>query len=131
MDYRLVRFAQRIGGDLKQNSQDYKILLKRSLGQRCPPEILNRPKWGFDTPLSRWVQQPGLYELIRGLPEGTAVKQGLFKAAAIRALVQDAPTAGRFARRVWNLFVLDVWLQVHRRPAPPRETLSDLLVAYA
>jgi asparagine synthase (glutamine-hydrolysing) len=131
MDYRLVRFTQRIPGALKQNSQDFKILLKNTLGKRCPPEILTRPKWGFDTPLSRWVQQPALYELIRGLPEGTAVKQGLFKAEAVRALVQDAPTAGRYARRVWNLFVLDVWLQIHRRPEPPVETLSNLSLAYA
>jgi asparagine synthase (glutamine-hydrolysing) len=131
MDYRLVRFSQRVHGRLKQTREDYKILLKRSLGQRCPPEILTRPKWGFDTPLSRWVQQPGLYDLIHSLPEGAAVKQGLFNPAAVRQLVHDPQTAGRFARRVWNLFVLDVWLQVHRRPAPPRETLSELMGVYA
>ena len=131
MDYRLVRFSQRINGNLKQNRQDFKILLKRSLGRRCPPEILTRPKWGFDTPLSRWVQKPGLYDLIRGLPEGAASKGGMFNPAAVRALVQDPQTAGRFARRVWNLFVLDVWLQVHRRPTPPRETLSELMGVYA
>jgi hypothetical protein len=58
------------------------------------------------------------------------VRQGLFKAEAIRALVQDSQTIGRNARRVWNIFVLDVWLQVHLRPAAPRETLSELLGAY-
>ena len=130
MDYRLVRFTQRVPGSLKQNARDFKILLKRVLGQRCPPEILNRPKWGFDTPLRFWVQQPGLCDLIRGLPEGAAVKQGLFKAEAVRALVQDSQTVSRNARRVWNLFVLDVWLQVHLRPSAPRETLSELLGAY-
>ncbi len=127
MDYRLVRFAQRVSGGLKQNSNDFKILLKKTLGQRCPPEILNRPKWGFDTPLRRWVQQPGLYDLIRRLPEGTAVKEGLLKAEGVRGLVQDQQTISRNARRVWNLFVLDVWLQVHKRLEPPRETLSELL----
>jgi len=131
MDYRLVRFSQRIASDLKQDSQNYKILLKRSLGKRCPPEILNRPKWGFDTPLSRWVQRPDLYDLIRGLPEGTAVKRGLCRSEGVRALTQDVETTGRHARRVWNLFVLDVWLQVHRRLSPPRETLSELLGVYA
>jgi asparagine synthase (glutamine-hydrolysing) len=131
MDYRLVRFTQRIPGSLKQNQHDFKIMLKKTLGQRLPPEILKRPKWGFDTPLSRWVQQPGLYDLIRGLPEGVAVKQGLFKPEGVREFVQDAETAGRHARRVWNMFVLDVWLQVHRRPEPPKETLSELLGAYA
>lgn len=100
---------------------------KKTLGQRCPPEILNRPKWGFDTPLRHWVQQPGLHELIRTLPEGAAVKKGLFKAEAIRELVQDPHAVSRHARRVWNLFVLDVWLQVHNRPTPPTETLSELM----
>ena len=127
MDYRLVRYTQKVPGSLKQNRHDFKILLKKTLGQRCPPEILNRPKWGFDTPLRRWVQQPGLHELIRTLPEGAAVKEGLFKADAIRELVRDPQTVSRHARRVWNLFVLDVWLQVHNRLTPPTETLSELL----
>jgi asparagine synthase (glutamine-hydrolysing) len=132
MDYRLVRFTQRVPGSLKQNSHgEFKILLKRTLGQRCPPKILRRPKWGFDTPLSRWVQQPALFDLIRGLPEGTAVKQGLFDADGVREFVSDPLTAGRQARRVWNMFVLDIWLQVHKRPSPPRETLSELVGAYA
>jgi asparagine synthase (glutamine-hydrolysing) len=127
MDYRLVRFSQRVPGSLKQNPRDFKILLKKVLGERCPPEILNRPKWGFDTPLRRWVQQPGLYELIRGLPEGIAAKQGLLKPDGVGSLVADPQTASRYARRVWNLFVLDVWMQVHKRPSAPRETLSELL----
>jgi asparagine synthase (glutamine-hydrolysing) len=132
MDYRLVRFTQRVPGSLKQNSHgEFKILLKKTLGQRCPPKILRRPKWGFDTPLSRWVQQPALFDLIRGLPEGTAVKQGLFDAEGVREFVQNPLTAGRQARRVWNMFVLEIWLQVHRRPSPPRETLSELVGAYA
>jgi len=131
MDYRLVRFSQRVPGSLKQNSHEFKILLKRALGERCPPEILNRPKWGFDTPLSRWVQHPGLYDLIRGLPERSAATAGLFNSGAVRGMVQSAQTAGRFARRVWSLFVLDIWLQVHRRLTPPRETLSELLGVYA
>jgi len=129
MDYRLVRFTQRVPGSLKQNAREFKILLKKVLGQRCPPEILSRPKWGFDTPLRFWVQQPGLCDLIRALPEGTAVKRGLFNPEAIRTLVHDPETVSRNARRVWNLLMLDVWLQVHRRGAAPSETLSELLGA--
>ncbi len=127
MDYRLVRLTQQVPGKLKQNSGDFKILLKKALGQRCPAEILSRPKWGFDTPLRKWVRQPGLYQLIRSLPEGAAVREGLFRAEGIRPFVEDPDMVSRNARRVWNLFVLDVWLQVHARNSPPRETLSDLL----
>ena len=127
LDYRVVRLAEAIPGMWKQNTGDFKILLKRALGKRCPPEILDRPKSGFDTPLSRWMRQPAIFELTRGLPHGFAAKQGLFDPRGIRALVEDAQTAGKFARRVWNLFVLDVWLQINRRSAPPQETLSELL----
>jgi asparagine synthase (glutamine-hydrolysing) len=127
LDYHLVRLAEGIPGDWKQNPREFKILLKQALGKRVPQQILDRPKFGFDTPLSRWVKQPAIFELIRGLPEGFAAKQGLFDPRGIKAMVQDAQTAGKFARRVWNLFVLDLWLQINRRLAPPQETLSELL----
>src|SRR6202140_5118386 len=69
LDYRLVRLAEGIPGKWKQTVSDFKILLKRSLGKRCTPEILNRQKSGFDTPLSRWVRQPAIFEIIRALPD--------------------------------------------------------------
>ena len=127
LDYRLVRFAEGVPGAGKQNGQDFKMLLKRSLGDRCPRQILERPKSGFDTPLSRWVKQPAIFDLIQGLPEGYAAKQGLFNPRGIRALVHDVHTTGRFARRIWNMFVLDVWLQVNRRASAQQESLSELL----
>ena len=131
LDYHLVRLAEGIPGKWKQTTTDFKILLKRAVGKRCLPQILNRPKAGFDTPLSRWVRQPAIFELIRALPDGFAVKEGLFDRRGVKGLVSDPDTAGRFARRVWNLFVLDTWLQVNRRASVPQETLSDLLAIAA
>jgi asparagine synthase (glutamine-hydrolysing) len=127
LDYRLVRLAEGIPTGWKQNAQDFKILLKRALGKRVPPQISERRKFGFDTPLRRWVKQPAIFELIKGLPEGIAAKRGLFNPKSIRAMVQDPLVASRYARQVWNLVVLDVWLQVHQRPAAPQETLSELM----
>ena len=60
---------------------------------------------------------------------GAAHVLGVDVSERIRALVQDPETVSRNARRVWNLFMLDVWLQVHRRGAAPSETLSELLGA--
>jgi asparagine synthase (glutamine-hydrolysing) len=131
LDYHLVRLAEGIPGKWKQTASDFKILLKRSLGKRCTPEILNRQKSGFDTPLSRWVRQPAIFEIIRALPDSFAVREGLFDPRGIRALVSDPNTAAKFARRVWNLFVLDIWLQINRRASAPQETLSDLLAIAA
>jgi asparagine synthase (glutamine-hydrolysing) len=131
LDYRLVRLAQRINGAMKQNRQDFKIILKKALGKRCPPAILHRPKWGFDTPLHRWVAQPELFEILKRLPHGYLVAQGWVKRAPLAAMVESPATATVHARRLWILLVLEVWLGVHRRNSPPSESLLDVVCATA
>ncbi|MCU1262840.1 MAG: asnB, partial [Bryobacterales bacterium] len=127
MDYRLVRFAQTLTSPMKQTSQHFKIFLKESLGDRVPPEVLNRPKWGFDTPLKRWLAQPEMLDLIRQLPSGECVKEGLLRASAVAALVATPESVCNSARRVWNLLVLDTWLRIRGRMSPPQESLNSLM----
>ena len=86
-----------------------------------------RPKWGFDTPLGRWVGQPNVLAAMKRLPEGVAVKSGLLRASAIRPMVENAESARRSARQLWSLLVLESWLRVRNRMEPPRESLSELL----
>jgi asparagine synthase (glutamine-hydrolysing) len=131
LDYRLVRLSQRIASASKQNQHDFKIVLKKALGKRCPPEILSRRKWGFDTPLHRWVAQPELFEVLKRLPHGYLVAQGWVKREPLAAMVASPATATVHARRLWILLVLEVWLTVHRRKSPPTESLLDLVCAAA
>lgn len=127
MDYRLVRLSQSLSSCNKQTPRDFKIFLKKALGAKCPPEILTRPKWGFDTPLARWVAQPDLFAAIRQLDTGEGVRAGLLRPQGVRALTRTPEAARHAARRVWNLLMLDVWLRVHLRPTPPTETLDELI----
>jgi asparagine synthase (glutamine-hydrolysing) len=130
MDYRLVRLSQRFGSLLKQHSGDFKILLKRALGDRCPTELLNRPKWGFDTPLSRWVSQPEMMQILQALPQGLAVRESLIRPAAVRALVESPAAIFANARRLWNLLILDVWLSVKGHLSAPSASLRDLILVH-
>lgn len=127
MDYRLIRFSQALRSDEKQNGKDFKMFLKRVLGKHCPPELLNRPKWGFDTPLRRWVGQPEIYDALKGLPRGTAVKQGLLRGSGVRGMVSSPEIAQNQARRVWNLLILETWLRVHKLETPPGESLLEVV----
>jgi asparagine synthase (glutamine-hydrolysing) len=127
MDYRLVRLAQRIPTALKQVDGDYKIALKRALGGRLPPSLMNRPKWGFDTPLASWVRGPAIFGALQVLKTGTLVREGLISPAAVRSLVSSREEASSRARRVWSLLILEIWLRLRGRPEPPRESLTELL----
>jgi len=131
MDYRLVRLSQRFGARLKQHGADFKILLKRALGGRCPPQLLNRPKWGFDTPLHRWVSQPEMIRILHALPEGLAVRENLIRPAAVRSLTESPAAIFANARRLWNLLILEVWLALRRTLSAPSVSLQDLFCVKA
>ena len=130
LDYRLVRLSQRFGRALKQNGTDFKILLKRALGKRCPPEILARPKWGFDTPLRHWVSRPEVIPIVQALSEGLLVREHLVKASGVRDLVRTPAAISANARRIWNLLILEVWLNVRRCVSPPSASLRDLFLVH-
>ena len=131
MDYRLVRLSQNLSSKQKQNPREFKIFLKQALGKKCPPRILTRPKWGFDTPLQKWVASPELFNVIRQLDSGECVKSGLMSAAGVQALTATPETCRRNARKVWNLLVLEVWMRVRRRRSAPTETTEELLESAA
>jgi asparagine synthase (glutamine-hydrolysing) len=127
LDYRLVRFSQGLTSAQKQTAGDFKIFLKAKLGKKCPPEILTRPKWGFDTPLQQWVTQPELFASLESLDSGECVRAGWLRASAVREMTSSPEAARNAARRVWNLLVLEVWLRVHDRLTPPTESIEELL----
>jgi asparagine synthase (glutamine-hydrolysing) len=127
LDYRLVRLAQKIPTALKQVDGDFKIALKRALGDRLPEEILTRPKWGFDTPLQSWVRVPAIFKALQGLTTGAIVREGLVSKAAVRSLVSSRERVSTQARRAWSLLILEVWLRVRSRPSAPHESLTELI----
>ncbi len=127
MDYRLVRFGQALPAARKQTAADFKIFLKDALGENCPPSILTRPKWGFDTPLRNWLAQPGLLRYLRHLPAGECARLGWFDPQALRAMTASPEAARDAGRRLWNVFILELWLRVRHRLTPPRESVTEIL----
>lgn len=127
LDYRLLRFSQHLPARLKQTPSDFKILLKEALGHLCPPQILTRPKWGFDTPLGRWVSSPSIFRLVSRLDSGSCVQAGWMRAEAVKAITSSPELVRRTPRLVWNLLVLEVWMRVRKRQSVPLETLEELM----
>lgn len=57
LDYRVVEFALNLSSSLKITEKGcMKYLLKEVLYDYVPKNLLNRPKWGFSIPLSKWLK---------------------------------------------------------------------------
>jgi asparagine synthase (glutamine-hydrolysing) len=97
LDHRLVEFMLTVDPHLLVDEQRKrgKLLVRRMMEPRLPPNHLNRPKSGFGLPVHRWLSQHPqlLRDAMRRLMD--------------RGVVQRS--VGTDFRRAWSLLVLDRW----------------------
>jgi len=113
LDYQLAEFAASIPAELKIRTHSGKHLLKRSLHGLLPESIINRPKEGFPVPIDRWLRERFLGQIRSVLLADDAQIAAWIRPEVTRALLDDH-AAGRAnaARRIWNLFSLELWARV-------------------
>ncbi|MCF7822767.1 MAG: asparagine synthase (glutamine-hydrolyzing) [Candidatus Marinimicrobia bacterium] len=123
LDHSLVARAAQLPGKEKQSENgEFKIWLKNKLGNRVPPEILNRKKWGFDAPVKKWIHSPHLKDII---PKLSSQLKDILDEEYVSKLILDKNDP-RYHNLVWSLLVLAVWLKVHELPHPPTSSLTEL-----
>jgi asparagine synthase (glutamine-hydrolysing) len=106
----VVRFATGLPLELKLRRLTGKYLLRRSLADRLPAAIINRPKKGFNMPVAYWLTNQ-LRDLVSEmLAPARLERQGYFNSAYVQGLLDD-----HFARRrdnrkpLWTLMMFQLW----------------------
>lgn len=64
----VVDFCRRLPSAYKYRLGRGKILLKRAVAPRLPPDIVTRPKRGFGIPLADWLRKSDWLERLKPLP---------------------------------------------------------------
>jgi asparagine synthase (glutamine-hydrolysing) len=131
LDHHLLEWAAHLPTDLKVRGRTTKYLLKRAVAGWLPAEVIDRPKMGFGVPLAAWLRGE-LRELSWSLlTDGTARDRGLFRPAAVQAMLRRHADGADESHRLWALIQFELW---HRRfldpvPAdlPPVPAGGDLL----
>jgi len=110
LDTAVVDFASRLSGSRKLRGLTTKYLLKRSLRNLLPADLLRRSKKGFGIPLGFWIRGElrRLFEDV--LDPKRIAAQGLLRPDAVSRLLAEH-VAGRrdHRKKLWNLFVLQRW----------------------
>jgi asparagine synthase (glutamine-hydrolysing) len=123
LDHQLLEFAASIPADLKVRGRQKKWILREALRDWLPDEILDRPKQGFSVPVSAWFRQE-LAELAQSvLLDPRSMERGYFRPERVEAmLARHRSGAGDEGKRLWSLFVLELWHRefVDLEPAPER-----------
>jgi asparagine synthase (glutamine-hydrolysing) len=129
LDHKLVEFAASLPPDLKLRRLTRKYLLKKVSAPLLPPEIVQRSKKGFPTPLSVWFRHE-LNGFVRDtLSPATIQRRGLFDSRYIERLLAEH-TAGRadHGSLIWSLVSVELWYQLFI-DAPSSVSSSQMLAA--
>jgi asparagine synthase (glutamine-hydrolysing) len=112
LDPRIVDFAASLPEDFKLHGKISKYVLRRLMADKLPPEILSRPKMGFDIPAHDWFRGPLRQFLLDTLNRQAIEGTGLFHWAGIERLIarhlQRKENAGY---QLWGLLVLTLWIK--------------------
>ncbi|MHB8092094.1 MAG: asparagine synthase (glutamine-hydrolyzing) [Syntrophales bacterium] len=116
LDQRFCELAFRIGGDWKIRHGQGKYIFIEAFKDILPKRLHNRPKWGFEMPIARWLKTDLKYMISEHLSQDKIDKQGIFNYPEIEKMVTDLLESRRdTAWKLWNLIVFQTWHASLRR----------------
>lgn len=119
LDYRLVEFAATIPSHYKVKGCQGKYLLKRMMKDVLPQEIIHRKKMGFPTPLKKMFEGM-LFDYAQNtlLSSNTMLSVYFLKESIAQLLQEHRSNQMDHHRVIWQLIVLENWLQENKRSVP-------------
>jgi asparagine synthase (glutamine-hydrolysing) len=121
LDTKFAELAGRIPNAWKTRDGKGKVILLEALGDRLPPELLDRPKMGFGVPLADWFRGP-LHEMLRDhLFSGAFLSRGIVSRTGVETLVEQHERR-RYDNSpyLWLLLMLAMWFERHAAPVRER-----------
>jgi asparagine synthase (glutamine-hydrolysing) len=118
LDHELVELAARIPARHKL-MHGGKGVLKAAARRVIPSAVIDRPKGYFPVPALKYLQGPVLERVRDALSSRAARERGLFRQDYVNTLLADpsahiTPLRGS---KLWQLGLLEWWLQTHVRSA--------------
>ncbi|MFQ5714608.1 MAG: asparagine synthase (glutamine-hydrolyzing) [Candidatus Scalinduaceae bacterium] len=110
LDVEFAEFANCIPSKLKLKGLTRKYILKKSLENKLPKEILYRKKKGFGIPLTKWLRSELKQNLLEVFSPSKLKQEGLFNVGAIQTMLDDHFSGKRDNRKpIWTLFMFEMW----------------------
>ncbi len=111
LDHRIVEFGLALPDNLKIESRQGKVFLKRWAEQWIPKNHLWQKKRGFHVPVGEWLHGDFLDKLIPTLKNNPAVQEW-FQPRQLDNLLATQQTKGKLSREVFTILQFAIWHQI-------------------
>jgi asparagine synthase (glutamine-hydrolysing) len=126
LDPDVVKLAFNVPENLKVNSKETKIILKKIASRYVPKECIYRPKEGFSIPIKTWLNaefKPVMEELLNSK---NIQQDGIFQYKTIERLKKEhASGIANHSHILWSLMVFYDWKKRWLESPIPQTTLSE------
>jgi asparagine synthase (glutamine-hydrolysing) len=132
LDDRIVAFAARLPERFKFSGSDTKLVLRHLMRNSLPPDVLRRPKIGFDIPIHEWFRGVLRPLLLETLNERAIHTSGLFEWTEVRRFINEhLDRKANWGYHLWGLVTLMLWMKRWNIEAPARVPLTITAASHA
>jgi asparagine synthase (glutamine-hydrolysing) len=111
LDTALLEFTARLAPSLKIRGLSLKRVLKRTVADLLPDDILGRPKRGFGVPLDRWFRSDLASYMEARLGPGARLRHHLNEGALDAMLAEHRRGTRNHGIALWTLLTLELFLR--------------------
>src|SRR5207253_8668203 len=86
-----------------------KYILRESMANRLPKEILTRRKMGFPVPIGSWLRGPFGHVLDEFVLHERSLERGIFNPDFVREIVARHRAGENHSERLWALINFEIW----------------------
>jgi len=110
----MVQFTNDLPLNLKLNHLTGKFLLKKTMHNKLPEEIIQRPKKGFNMPVAYWLSRDLKEIMLDMLSESFMKRQDLFCIPYVHQLIQEHFEHRKDNRKLlWTLLMFQFWYRTY------------------
>ncbi len=114
LDHRFVEFAASVPGNEKLQGKKSKVILKQSMKELLPKEILYRGKEGFSIPIKNWIKEDLKPMMMDILSPDKIKREGFFNIDFVEKLKKEhLDGVENHSHRLWALMVFGKWYDIY------------------
>jgi asparagine synthase (glutamine-hydrolysing) len=120
LDQKIWEFAAALPPEVRFHGGQLKAILREIVRRHLGDEVASRKKQGFTVPSERWLAErwSGMLDRLRG--DTRLEREGWIRRGALDAPLRDALARRRVPVQLWNMLVLESWLE---KDASARESV--------
>jgi asparagine synthase (glutamine-hydrolysing) len=114
LDHNIVEFAVNLDSDFKIKKGIQKYILKEVLYDYIPKSIMERPKWGFTFPVSKWLKTDLYFLIEKYLNNEILTELNIYNVDIVRNyIIRYLNGEDYLWNRIWSLIILNKFLIKH------------------